>query len=94
MSPVQTLITLRRRRGVVKHSVTCLSTNLKGLEATPELLRFPIRAKHVLSKLDGLDKQMLKSWSTFSMPSRPGLLRVLLKVSHTQGISTLKQSAA
>ena len=55
--PARTLVTLRRQRGVVKRSVTRLSTNLRSLEATPGASGVTDQAKQLLAKFDSLDKR-------------------------------------
>ena len=46
---------LRKRRGVVRASVTRLDTRLKTLEATPDAPGVSDRAKQLAAKLDGLE---------------------------------------
>ena len=52
----RTLSSLRRKRGVVKRSITRLVNTLKTLEASPDAPGVVDQAKQSITKLEGLDK--------------------------------------
>ncbi len=56
MSTERNLTTLRRRRGVVKRSLTNLCNQLRELEASTDETTKPDRARQLMMKLEALDK--------------------------------------
>ncbi len=50
------LTSLRRKRGVIKRSITRLVNSLKTLEATPDAPGTVAHAKQLVMKLEGFDK--------------------------------------
>ena len=54
--PTRTLSSLKRKRGVVKRSITRLLNNLKTLETTRDAASVVDQAKQAMTKLESLDK--------------------------------------